>query len=92
MIYKASEVIYIFLAGGRTDGQANERTNEGVPRGPRGPKKCDFYFTGLSPEVREDYGCQERGVEAVCLEMNFDEFIQKQTKILVLTNLWREKN
>ena len=34
MVYKALEVIQIFLAGGRTDG----RTNEGVPRGPRGPK------------------------------------------------------
>ena len=34
MIYKALEVIKIFLAG-----RTNERTNEGVLRGPRGPKK-----------------------------------------------------
>ena len=34
MIYKASEVIQIVLAGGRAD----ERTDVGVPRGPRGPK------------------------------------------------------
>ena len=34
MIYKALDVIQIFGAGERTD----ERTNEGVPRGPRGPK------------------------------------------------------
>ena len=35
MIYKAVDVIQIFGAG-RTDG----RTNEGVPRGPRGPKNA----------------------------------------------------
>ena len=34
MIYRALEVIQIFLAGER----ANTRANEGVPRGPRGPK------------------------------------------------------
>ena len=37
MIYKASEVI--FLAGERTDERTDGRTDEGVPRGPRGPKK-----------------------------------------------------
>ena len=35
MIYKALAVIQIFLAEGRT----NERTDEGILRGPRGPKK-----------------------------------------------------
>ena len=35
MIYKALDVIQIFGADGRADG----RTNEGVPRGPREPKK-----------------------------------------------------
>ena len=35
MIYKALDVIQIFGADERTD----ERTDEGVPRGPRGPKK-----------------------------------------------------
>ena len=39
MIYKASEVIQIFLA----DGRAGKRANEGVPRGPRGPKKRIRY-------------------------------------------------
>ena len=34
MIYRALEVIQIFLADGRT----GKRANEGVPRGPRGPK------------------------------------------------------
>ena len=33
MIHKALEVIQIFLADGRA--------NEGVPRGPRGPKKAN---------------------------------------------------
>ena len=37
MIYRALEVIQIFLAGGR----ANGRTDEGVPRGPRGPKNLN---------------------------------------------------
>ena len=36
VIYKALEVILIFGAGGVTD----ERTDEGVLRGPRGPKNC----------------------------------------------------
>ena len=35
MIYRAIQLIQIFLADGRT----GERTNEGNPRGPRGPKK-----------------------------------------------------
>ena len=35
MIYKAVEVIWIFLAGGRTGGRAEI---EGSIRGPRGPK------------------------------------------------------
>ena len=34
MIYRAIQLIQIFLA----DGRANGRTNEGNPRGPRGPK------------------------------------------------------
>ena len=34
MNYRAIQLIQIFLADGRTD----ERTNEGNPRGPRGPK------------------------------------------------------
>ena len=38
-------------------------------------KKCDFYSTGLSPEVKEDYDCQERGVKAVCLVIKLSEFI-----------------
>ena len=39
MIYRALEVIQIFRAG--------ERTNEGVPRGPRGHKKLYFLLAGL---------------------------------------------
>ena len=35
LIYRAVQLIQIFLAHGRADG----RTNEGNPRGPRGPKK-----------------------------------------------------
>ena len=35
MIYRAIQLIQIFLADGRT----GERTNEGNQRGPRGPKK-----------------------------------------------------
>ena len=38
MIYRALEGIQIFLAGG----QAGKRANEGVPRGPCGPKKNPF--------------------------------------------------
>ena len=34
MIYRAIQLIQIFLADERTD----ERTDEGNPRGPRGPK------------------------------------------------------
>ena len=43
MIYKALEVIQIFLADGRTDRQANE----GVPRGPRGPKNLSHDLPAL---------------------------------------------
>ena len=39
MIYKAVEVIWIFLAGGRTNGL----TDIGVPRGPRGPKNIAVF-------------------------------------------------
>ena len=38
MIYKALEVILIFGADGRTGERTNGRTDEGVLRGPRGPK------------------------------------------------------
>ena len=44
MIYRALEVIQIFLAGGR----ANGRTDRGVPRGPRGPKKDNSASKGLN--------------------------------------------
>ena len=37
MNYKAVEVIWIFLADGRT----HTRTDRGVPRGPRGPKNTN---------------------------------------------------
>ena len=40
MIYKALEVIWTFLAGGRVDGRAGI---EGTLRGPRGPKKWPLF-------------------------------------------------
>ena len=43
MIKKALDVIYVFGA----EEQTNERTDEGVPRGPRGPKKA--VWTDYSP-------------------------------------------
>ena len=41
MIYKALEVIWIFLAGGRAGGRAGI---EGTLRGPRGPKNYEEIF------------------------------------------------
>ena len=47
MIYKAVEVIWIFLAGGR-DGRADGTGIEGSIRDPRGPKKvANAGTTGL---------------------------------------------
>ena len=40
MIYRAIQLIQIFCAHGRTDG----RTNEGNPRGPRGPKNMVLHI------------------------------------------------
>ena len=40
MIYRAIQLIQIFLAHER----ANGRTNEGNPRGPRGPKKLTLPY------------------------------------------------
>ena len=39
MNYKTVEVIWIFLGDGRIHGYTDTRTDRGVPRGPRGPKK-----------------------------------------------------
>ena len=41
MIYRAIQLIQIFLADGQT--------NEGVPRGPRGPKNflCELFFSAV---------------------------------------------
>ena len=39
MIYKDLEVIYFFGAERVIGERTNRRTDEGVPRGPRGPKK-----------------------------------------------------
>ena len=48
MIYKAVEVIWIFLAGGRTDGRADI---EGTIKGPRGPN--NFDDSGESGDIGE---------------------------------------
>ena len=45
MNYKAVEVIWIFSADTRTDGQ----TDRGVPRGPRGPKKSIYRVNAVLP-------------------------------------------
>ena len=49
MIYKALEVILIFGADGRT----GERANEGVLRGPRGPKNTfpNTHITYIHPSL-----------------------------------------
>ena len=49
MIYRAIQLIQIFLADERTDG----RTNEGNPRGPRGPKKETTNKTKREKEIKE---------------------------------------
>ena len=49
MIYRAIQLIQIFLA----HKQADERTNEGVPRGPRGPEN----ITHVVPMCNFDISC-----------------------------------
>ena len=47
MIYRALEVIQIFLAGTLASGRANE----GVPRGPRGPKDLTPRSARRGPHI-----------------------------------------
>ena len=47
MIYRAIQLIQIFLAHERTDG----RTDKGVPRGPRGPKN-DLFLVSTAGTLR----------------------------------------
>ena len=56
MIYRAIQLIQIFLAHERT----NERTDEGVPRGPRRPKKSvlqslKYFVTLVRDELKTKY-------------------------------------
>ena len=75
MIYRAIQLIKIFLADGRTD--------EGVPRGPRGPKKNENCTDpAFQPLKCLQKSCTEISVLTACKSWKLRELCGKRALLL----------